>query len=160
MVTFRRKRNRLDLEVYKGSDAYFVTAATWQRRPAFLSKEIVEHCLLILRECAKQHSMRVLAYCFMPDHLHLLLVSEGTAPLVDFMRAFKHRSGYHCKKLLGWDGSFWQKSYYDHVVRSEERLETVAAYVWANPVRAGLVEDAEDYAFSGSLSMEREEVEG
>ncbi len=51
--------------------------------------------------------MQVLAYCFMPDHLHLLLASKGESRLTDFMRAFKHRSGYHCKKLLAWDGPFW-----------------------------------------------------
>jgi len=150
-TTYRRKRNRLDLEVYLGCAAYFVTAATWQRRHAFVAKEVVEQCLLILRACAMDHEMEVLAYCFMEEHLHLLLAAGENSDLTEFMRAFKQRTGYHLKKALGWNGPFWQKSYYDRVLRSEESLETVAAYVWHNPVRAGLVEDTADYPFAGSL---------
>jgi REP element-mobilizing transposase RayT len=105
----------------------------------------------MLRTSADEHGMEVLAYCLMPDHVHLLLAAREKADLPVFMRTFKQRTGYYCKKALGWDGPFWQKSYYDHILRSEERLESVAGYVWANPVRAGLVEDADGYPFSGSL---------
>jgi putative transposase len=155
------------LEVYEGCAAYFVTFAVSQRRPAFKVREIVEQCLSVLRSFADEQHMQVLAYCFMPDHVHLLLTAGEKANLSSFMRTFKQRTGYHCRKLLGWDGPFWQKSYYDHVLRREERLEAVAAYIWANPARAGLVEDADDYPFAGSLvagirpaSAKWEDVEG
>ena len=111
--------------------------------------------------------MEVLAYCYMPDHIHLLAAASDEADLPAFMRTFKQRTGYSCKKALGWDGPFWQKSYYDHILRSEERVEAVAAYIWGNPVRAGLVEGIVDYPFSGSLvagmgavSPWRQDVEG
>jgi REP element-mobilizing transposase RayT len=111
--------------------------------------------------------MEVLAYCFMPDHIHLLAAASDEADLPAFMRTFKQRTGYSCKKALGWDGPFWQKSYYDHILRSEERVEAVAAYIWGNPVRAGLVQDMDSYPFSGSLVAGvrdavslREDVEG
>jgi putative transposase len=146
------------LEVYEGCAAYFVTFAVSQRRAAFATQEIVEQCLSVLRSSADEQHMQVLAYCFMPDHVHLLLTAGEKANLSSFMRTFKQRSGYHCRKLLGWDGPFWQKSYYDHVLRREERLEAVAAYIWANPARAGLVEDADDYPFSGSLVAVTEAV--
>jgi len=155
------------LQVYSGCAAYFVTVAVWQRRPAFTTQEIVDPCVSMLRTSADEHGMEVLAYCYMPDHVHLLLAAGENADLPVFMRTFKQRTGYYCKKTLGWDGPFWQRSYYDHVLRREERLESVAAYTWGNPVRVGLVEDIVDCPFSGSLvagmgavSPWRQDVEG
>ena len=73
------------------------------------------------------------------------------------MYRFKQASGFACNKLLGWQGPFWQASYYDHVVRRDEDIEAVRDYVLENPVRAGLVENAEDYPCSGSLIGGRED---
>ena len=89
----------------------------------------------------------------MPDHLHLLLVAttEGS-DLVAFMRLFKQLSGYSFQDSTGDNWALWQKSYYDHVLRQEEDIRSVAEYIRGNPVRAGLVENAHDYPFSGSLS--------
>ena len=47
-------------------------------------------------------------------------------------------------------GPLWQTGYHDHVLRAEDARLGVARYVLLNPVRAGLVENAEDYPFSGS----------
>lgn len=47
-------------------------------------------------------------------------------------------------------GAFWQKSFWDHMVRRQEDLAVVVAYVMANPVRAGLVARPEDYPFAGT----------
>ncbi len=52
---------------------------------------------------------------------------------------------------LGLTGAFWQRSFYDHFLREEERLEQVVEYVLNNPVRAGLVSQRRDYPFSGSF---------
>jgi len=48
----------------------------------------------------------------------------------------------------GLRGPVWQRSFWDHVVRSNENLETVARYIIENPVRNGLVERVEDYPYS------------
>ncbi len=43
----------------------------------------------------------------------------------------------------------WQKSFYDHVIRKEEDLNSIAGYIFNNPVRKELVENYEDYPFLG-----------
>jgi putative transposase len=88
----------------------------------------------------------------MPDHLHALV--EGEAPdadLLEFVRVFKQRSSWHWKHQRG--GDLWQRSYFEHVLRDDESTRAVARYVLANPVRAGLVQNVEDYAFVGSFTM-------
>ena len=45
----------------------------------------------------------------------------------------------------------WQQSFYDHALRKAEDVLDVAAYIFENPVRAGIVDDPADYPWSGSL---------
>ena len=56
-------------------------------------------------------------------------------------------TGYNFKKATG--KRLWQKSFYDHVVRKEENLNSVAEYIFNNPVRKGMVENYDDYPFLG-----------
>jgi putative transposase len=151
--TFRRKRNRLSPEVYQGSSAYSTTTTVKGRRSVFGRADIVAMCIEKLREAAAKTGFEVVAYCFMPDHLHLIVRATECADLVAFMRLFKQLSGYAYRRLTGDSEVLWQTSYYDHVLRREEDLCVTARYVWDNPVRAGLVENARDYPYSGSLAI-------
>jgi len=87
----------------------------------------------------------------MPDHLHLLLAGQDASSLQDFVHYFKQISGYDFKRRHA--SALWQISYYDHVVRRDEDVEQIAAYIWDNPVREGLVESRLDYAFSGPREL-------
>ncbi len=151
--SFRRKRNRLPLDVYRRRAAYSITTAVAGRRPVFTRPEVVARCLEKLREASARSSFEVLAYCFMPDHLHLLVQAMGKADLVAFMRLFKQLSGYDYRQLTGDPQALWQTSYYDHVLRPEEDVRDVARYVWGNPVRAGLADSPREYPYSGSLTI-------
>ncbi len=87
----------------------------------------------------------------MPDHVHLVL--EGACETSDLRRCAKlakQRIEFVLRTEFGIQG-LWQKGYYERVLRSDEATETVVRYVLDNPVRAGLVQRAEDYAFSGAM---------
>jgi hypothetical protein len=51
-------------------------------------------------------------------------------------------------------GSLWQEEFFDHVLRSEESFAEKWDYVRNNPVRARLVERAEDWPYAGSIHFE------
>lgn len=72
--------------------------------------------------------------------------------MMDLMKLFKQLAGYRVKKLTG--QPLWQKGYFDRIVRAEEDLADFAGYIFANPVRAGLVQEPWDYAFSGGEYFE------
>ena len=117
----------------------------------------MEVVLAQILQSARNERIAVIAYCFMPDHLHLLV--EGTDPaaqLKEFVRVFKQRSSFHWKTRFG--SELWQRSYFERVLRSHESSIDVARYVLANPLRAGLVESVEDYPFLGSLTMSVREL--
>ncbi len=70
------------------------------------------------------------------------------AHLPAFAQRAKQLSGYYGLRKAG--GPIWQAGYFEHVLREDEDTRRVAAYILANPVRAGLVVNPEDYPFSGS----------
>ena len=104
----------------------------------------------VLVETAKLEKFRILTYCFMPDHLHLLVIGEDNkSNLKKFVNLLKQKSGYWFMK--NYNKNLWHISYYDHILRKEEAIESVGLYILENPVRKGLVSDFSEYPFSRSF---------
>ena len=80
----------------------------------------------------------------MPDHLHWLFVLGDEATLSTVVRLAKGRSSRWISADRGISG-LWQKGFHDRAARREEDLVSLARYVVANPLRAGLVERLGDY---------------
>ena len=134
---------------YQGCHRYFLTFCTFERQRHFVIRERVDLVLTQILRAAAEEGFAVVAYCFMPDHVRLLI--EGTSLDSDgrrFIRKAKQYSGFYFKQSLG--GELWQRYGYEHVLRNEEDLLPVARYILENPVRAGLVDRVDDYPFSGS----------
>jgi len=97
----------------------------------------------------------VLAYCIMPNHVHMVLMPHQSSDTTDFsltkiMHNIKRNSANHANKVLGRTGAFWQHENYDHVVRDDGELERIVKYVLYNPVKAGLVKEQTDWPWSYS----------
>ena len=82
----------------------------------------------------------LLAWCIMPNHVHVILRPEGTHQLPDILHSWKSYTSKEANKLLNRTGEFWQAEYYDHLIRNEDDFRKQVAYVLANPARAGLAE--------------------
>ena len=147
----QRKRIRLSRSAYFSPAAICsVTISTLNRAPVFREFPITEACIAALTSRAESTGVGLHAYCFMPDHLHLLISPSGETSIVDFVRDFKSMS-----TRIGWQyghqGKLWQPRFYDHFLRQDEDLERAVSYVLNNPVRAGIVDDWRTYPFCGSL---------
>lgn len=142
-----RKSPRLSQFDYAGNYAYFLTLVTRDRRRVFLDSAAVRLAVAGLEKAAKKHEFDVHAYCFMPDHLHLLVSGRPGGSAKEFVRHFKQISSFDHKTRHGCE--LWQISYYTRVLRNDEDLLSVARYIWGNPVAEGIVSDARDYSFSG-----------
>ncbi len=103
-----------------------------------------------ISRAATENAFAVVAYCFMPDHLHLLIEARSDASDGKrFIKAAKQYSGFYYSKAHG--QRLWQRYGFDHVLRHDEKTAVVARYILMNPVRARLCERIEDYPFAGSL---------
>jgi putative transposase len=142
------KKIRMPDGAYRSGAAFAVTIATYHRRHFMMRRDVADVCVESLRESAKQYEARVFAYCFMPDHCHILAsVLDGS--LIDLVRHFKQLSSFQSRTLLG--GFPLRSRFFDRALRAEDELARVALYILWNPVRAGLVETITDYPYSGSL---------
>ena len=144
-----RQSGHLKAFDYTGLHRYFLTFCTEQRRPRFTSSDAVELVLSQILQSAAKEQLVVAAYCFMPDHVHLLV--EGQADAANcrtFIKRAKQLSGFYSAKMFG--GRLWQRYGFERVLRDDETTLTVARYIAENPVRANLVASPMDYPFIGS----------
>jgi hypothetical protein len=70
---------------------------------------------------------------------------------IEFVDGFKQRSALAIRMELRDSNAVWQPRFYDHAVRSSEGLLPTLRYIFANPIRAGLVANADEYPYSGSF---------
>jgi REP element-mobilizing transposase RayT len=78
------------------------------------------------------------AWCVMPNHVHALFRLLAGHALAEVLHSWKSYSAHRANQLLGRTGEFWQREYYDHLVRSEEEFYRIVAYILENPEKAGL----------------------
>lgn len=149
-IGYITRRPRLPSFSYRGRFRYFLTVCARDRNECFRDGALVKLVINVLRGCSNQEGFSVWAYCFMPDHLHLLVEGrQQESDLRRFIFKFKQKSGYLVSREYGL--SLWQKSYYDHILRPEEDIREFCRYIWDNPVRGGLVEHYREYRNSGSM---------
>jgi putative transposase len=154
---FRRKTNRLKDFEYINPFIYFVTICSYEKNKTFVNSDIVSEKLKHLEKSADKHNLKVLAYCFMPDHVHLLIGSNDTeGNLINFIKEFKQKTGYEFKKKH--EVNLWQKSFYDHILRKEESVIDLVRYIFNNPVRKGLVTEFKKYSFLGSMVVDIDDI--
>ena len=84
-----------------------------------------------------------------PDPVHLVLGASPNCDIVTFVGQFKHLAQREAWRR-SIKGALWQTSFWDHVLRGDERLEQVVEYARHNPVRSGLIERWCDDRFAGS----------
>jgi putative transposase len=92
--------------------------------------------------------MRLLAYCLMPNHFHLVLRPHGDGDLSRWMQWLMTAHVRRYLKHYGHSGHVWQGRFKAFPIQDDEHLVTVVRYVERNPLRAGLVERAEDWPWS------------
>ena len=153
----REYPHRLPRDCYRGQVTAVFTGCVEQRRPLFHDALVVQTSIDRLERSSKKHNCKVLIYCFMPDHFHLIV--RGCAPdadtwktLVDFKQLLgfwlaTHRPEYRC-----------QKDFHDHLIRADEDLVAQICYIAENPVRRGLVGTWRDYAHTGAIGSDLDAI--
>jgi putative transposase len=133
---------------YKGVYRYSLTICAHRRCALFVADDIIHPILKEAEYQANVHAFAIRAYCFMPDHLHVLVEGRrDDADLRRFVKAWKQRTGFEYKQRTG--HALWQVGYFDHVLRSDESTHRHVLYILGNPIRAGLATTIGEYRFAG-----------
>ena len=131
----------IPLWVDLSKSVYFLTACAEDREAKpFSDSKTAEGLLDSIRY---RHENR-LWFCHiavvMPDHVHLLASFSEESEIQKLLRNWKHWTAHQF-------GFRWQRDFFEHRLRSDESLNEKAAYIFENPVRAGLVEKPADWPY-------------
>ena len=102
----------------------------------------------LLGQARARNPVKILGYCLIPNHFHLLLSTEIGAELSRFMQWLmtSHVRRYH--RHYRTSGHVWQGRYKSFIVQEDTHLLTVARYIEGNPLRAGLANSAKEWRWS------------
>ena len=81
---------------------------------------------------------RTFAWCVMPNHVHVVFKSFPGHTLSEIVHSWKSFTAKSANRILGRTGPFWEREYYDHLVRNQSELERAIRYVGQNPEKAHL----------------------
>lgn len=124
---------------------------TLARQP-LLANEGSHRCFREFAEQSPEHDIHVGRYVLMPDHLHLFVEIAASADrtLSAWAKSLKNSLSKHWR-TLGIASPHSQKGFFDHLLRSDESYAQKWDYVRQNPVRAGLIADADAWPFAGAI---------
>ena len=156
MLLRERNRNRLKDFDYSTAGYYFVTICTKYMQEWFgdvvEGKMMLNECGRIVQECwfnLPNHysNCRLDEFIVMPNHVHGIInlhsnVGNGLKPfptiqysLSEVIRGLKTFSSRKINKIDKMDRFQWQKSFYDHIIRTEQSLYVIRKYIRNNPLK-------------------------
>lgn len=153
---------------------FFITTVVYGRLRIFTRPSFIIPLYDSLGFYHHKLNIKLLGYVFMPDHIHLALWPAQASNVTDFMRDFKEFTAKRivrqaeaegCGSLLAafkqagadtgravhkvWQDDFWERNIY-----TEDFLRQKLKYMHDNPVRAGIVDVAVEYAYSSARNYE------
>jgi putative transposase len=104
----------------------------------------------VLEEAREHVSMRLLSFCVMPNHWHLILWPQSDGDLSEYMRwlTVTHTQRWHAAHDTSGTGPLYQGRFKSFPVQDDEHLLIVCRYVERNALRANLCRRAEAWRWS------------
>jgi REP-associated tyrosine transposase len=126
-----------------------VTQRGVDRREVFSSEQDRLTYLGLVRENLSDAGVRILGYCLMSNHVHLIALPAREDSMSILMRRVHGRYAQYYNAHSGRSGHLWQNRFFACML-GHSHLWSAMAYVERNPVRAGMVDHAEAYRWSSA----------
>jgi putative transposase len=133
--------------VTTGGFVYHVLNRATARSQIFYSPADYQAFERLLVDARDRFNMRILAFCIMPNHWHMVLWPRNDNELSKFTGwlTLTHTQRWHACRNTAGEGHLYQGRYKSFLVESDAHLLTVCRYVERNAQRANLVQRAEDW---------------
>jgi putative transposase len=118
------------------------------RQEVFHKDGDYEAFINLMKQAKERYSVKIFAYCLMPNHFHMVVMPDKGEQLSRWMQwlTTSHVRRYH--RHHGSSGHIWQGRFKSFIIEQDEHLLMVSRYVEGNPVRADLVKSAKEWLWS------------
>jgi REP element-mobilizing transposase RayT len=148
-ANFMERLHRLE-KLHAENPVSFVTFCT-DARKAILANQPTHDAFVLFCHGALQRNIFVGRYILMPDHVHLFVkLSPPSRNLSDWIKSLKN-SLSKAPRHQNVSAPYWQKGFFDHILRSTELYSQKWLYMTENCIRAGLVKTVVDWPFQGEI---------
>ena len=121
----------------------------YEGRPIFKGDQSKHVFLELLEKSVRLSQTRVLAYCIMDNHYHLIL-ENTTGRMPEFFKRLNGEYGTWYRQIQGGKGYVFQSRYKSTLIQDDPYLILSIAYVLNNPVKARIVKDFREYPWSSA----------
>ena len=128
---------------------HHVTQRGNRRQTVFFEDGDYRAYLKLIRAYSERFAVEILAYCLMPNHVHLVVVPPCRDSLAKLFGTAHHRHALRVNERFGWSGHLWQERFHSSVL-DEPHMFAALRYVELNPVRANLCNRAQDWPWSSA----------
>jgi putative transposase len=143
MSTYRR--------VYQPGGCYFFTVVTHERRAVLTNPDVLERLRTAFRHVQTTRPFTIDAIVILPDHLHCLWqMPTDNHDFSTRWRIIKHyvSTGINASLNVRKEKLFWQRRFWEHLIRDEEDWRRHMDYIHYNPVKHGYVTQVSDWPHS------------
>lgn len=144
---------RLD-RIWIVNPVFFITTCTDERRNILANPQAAAVLVEEWNSAKERHGWHIGRYVIMPNHVHFFCApGNEEKALSTYMKFWKEWTSKRIKKACGIKGHVWEREFFDHLIRNDTNYMQKLDYVFNNPVRAGLVKDANDWPWQGEIEM-------
>lgn len=118
--------------------------------------EDIKYYIKIMYELEKQLDIKLIAYCIMNNHAHMLIKTEKIINLSKYMHRLNTRYAIYYNKKYSRVGYIFRDRYKSEGIYSEEHLYNCIKYIYDNPVKAGICKSAQEYPYSNYKNYSKE----
>ena len=141
---------------YLKTQYFHVITQGLDKRYIFQNAEDIKYYIKIMRNLAREQDVKIIAYCIMNNHAHMLIKSEKTEELGKYMQRLNTKYAMYYNKKYQRVGYVFKNRYKSEGIYNERYLYNCIKYIYNNPVKAGICNDASEYPYSNYKKIDVE----
>ena len=122
----------------------------------FEKAEDIKYYIKIMYQLTKEQKIKIIGYCIMSNHAHMLIEAEEINELSKYMQRLNTKYGKYYNKKYNRVGYVFRDRYRAQGIYTEKYLYNCLRYIYNNPVKAGICKNAEDYPYSNYKKIDGE----
>ena len=122
----------------------------------FEKADDIKYYIKLMNELKKEYKIKLIAYCVMNNHAHMLIETEKIDELSKYMHRINCMYGRYYNRKYNRVGYVFRNRFKSEGIYNDEQLYNCIKYIYDNPVKAGICNKAEEYAYSNYMNINQE----